>query len=64
MIFWKDFTSELIEKFLTHPNLCMLSQYDSALGQGYVQLIQTIDEVCSDFDDFEISCDSLLTSYF
>ena len=49
---------------LTHSNRCMLSQYDSVSGQGYVQSIQTVDVVCLDFDDFEISCDFLLTSYF
>ena len=42
----------------------MLSQYDSALGQGYVQSIQTVDVVCLDFDGFEISYDFLLTSCF
>ena len=38
----------------------MLSQYDSASGEGYVQLIQSVDEVYSGFGDFEISCDFLL----
>ena len=34
-------------------NQCMLSQYDSASGQGYSQLIQTVDGVCSDSDDLK-----------
>ena len=50
-----------MQKSLTHPNRYMLSQYDSAPSQGYLQLIQTVDGVCSGFDDFEMSYDFLQT---